>query len=211
MSSPFASKLGTNYCPEDEEITEIKAFLEPVIRLQCLDDEIADLQKTINKLAKERASIGAYVEAHKALISPVRRLPLDLIQEIFVACLLTHRNCVMSALEAPVLLGRICSSWREISLSTPRLCSRLYIVEPKRPFGSTSTLDARLAQRLETTKMWLASPAPPNHFIQALIPFACRWQHIHFTALTSEFKKLSQLAATDVPMLHTFELYDNTQ
>ncbi|KAJ7782493.1 hypothetical protein DFH07DRAFT_704529, partial [Mycena maculata] len=58
------------------------------------------------------------VEAHKA---PTRRLPLDFIQEIFVACLPTHWNCAMSASEAPVILGPVCSSWRSISLSTPRL------------------------------------------------------------------------------------------
>ncbi|KAJ7140918.1 hypothetical protein C8R44DRAFT_603871, partial [Mycena epipterygia] len=110
----------TNYCPTDEEITEIQSLIiEPTLRLQRLDDEIADLQKVIDKLAEERASLGAYGEAHKALISPVRRLPLDVIQEIFVACIPTHRNCVMSAREAPVLLGHICSSWRETSLSTP--------------------------------------------------------------------------------------------
>ncbi|KAJ7022093.1 hypothetical protein C8F04DRAFT_245444 [Mycena alexandri] len=40
----------------------------------------------------------------------------------------THRNRVMSAVEAPVLLGRICRSWR--SLTTPRLWSRLHVVEP---------------------------------------------------------------------------------
>jgi hypothetical protein len=40
--------------------------------------------------------LGAYVDTHKALISPARRLPLDIIEEIFVACLPTHRNCVMS-------------------------------------------------------------------------------------------------------------------
>ncbi|KAJ6544218.1 hypothetical protein B0H19DRAFT_894535, partial [Mycena capillaripes] len=122
MSSPFAPQLGTNYCPKDEEVLEIKALLvEPSLRLKRLDDEITDLQKAIDKLAEERNSLGAYVDAHKALISPVRRLPLDIIQEIFIACLPTHSNCVVSAIEAPVLLGRICSSWRAISLSTPRL------------------------------------------------------------------------------------------
>ncbi|KAJ6594704.1 hypothetical protein B0H19DRAFT_899198, partial [Mycena capillaripes] len=122
MSSPFAAQLGTNYCPKDEEIVQIKSFIiERSLRLKRLDDEIADLQKAIDKLAAERDDLGAFVEAHKALSSPVRRLPLDIIQEIFVACIPTHRNCVMSASEAPVLLGRICSSWRAISLSTPRL------------------------------------------------------------------------------------------
>ncbi|KAF8138028.1 hypothetical protein K438DRAFT_1543783, partial [Mycena galopus ATCC 62051] len=122
MSSPFASKLGTNYCPLDKEVLEIQALLvEPLSRLQSLDNRIAELQNAIDELAKKRATVSAYVDAHRALISPIRRFPLDMLQEIFVACLPTHRNCVMSATESPVLLGRICSSWRTISLSTPRL------------------------------------------------------------------------------------------
>ncbi|KAF8138039.1 hypothetical protein K438DRAFT_1537299, partial [Mycena galopus ATCC 62051] len=122
MASPFAPRLGTNYCPTDEEVLDIADLLvEPTLRLKGIDDEIAKLQTAIDKLAEERDSLGAYVEAHQALISPARRLPLDIVQEIFIACLPTHRNCVMSASEAPVLLGRICSSWRTISLSTPRL------------------------------------------------------------------------------------------
>ncbi|KAJ7140816.1 hypothetical protein C8R44DRAFT_761931, partial [Mycena epipterygia] len=212
MSSPFASKLGTNYCPTDEEITEIQSLIvEPALR------------KAINKLAEERTSLGAYVESHKALISPVRRLPLDVIQEIFAACIPTHRICVMSAREAPVLLGRICSSWRAVSLSTPRIWARLHVVEPIRPGDSTST------SRLETMKMWLgrsgecplsisllatsprtsaASHTPPNPFFQALIPFAPRWQHIHFT-IPSELvlEPLLHLAATDVPMLQSVAFY----
>ncbi|KAJ7810029.1 hypothetical protein B0H14DRAFT_3758419 [Mycena olivaceomarginata] len=158
MASPFAVQLGTNYCPKDEEVLEIKSHLvEPTQRLRRLDEMIADLQKTIDKLVEERDGLGIYVDAHKALISPARRLPLDIVQEIFVACLPTHRNCVMSASEAPVLLGRICSSWRALSLTTPRLWANLHIVEPPRGrYGSSDTLvDEKVMQRLDTMKMWL--------------------------------------------------------
>ncbi|KAJ7443021.1 hypothetical protein FB451DRAFT_1437980 [Mycena latifolia] len=107
MSSPFTSKLGTNYCPRGEEIAQIRTLLvEPTLQLKRLDDEIAVLQKALDKLTEERTGISAYVDAHKALISPVRRLPLDIILEVFTACLPTHRNCVMSAVEAPMWLGR---------------------------------------------------------------------------------------------------------
>ncbi|KAJ7469713.1 hypothetical protein FB451DRAFT_1400535 [Mycena latifolia] len=110
MPSPFTSKLGTNYCPQDEELAEIQAFLaEPTDRLKQLDEEINSLQKALDRLTEERGRLGAYVDAHRALISPARHLPLDIIQEIFLACLPAHRNCVMSATEAPVLIGRICS------------------------------------------------------------------------------------------------------
>ncbi|KAJ7090874.1 hypothetical protein B0H15DRAFT_248071 [Mycena belliarum] len=160
MTSSFASKLGTNYCPPDEEVTEIKTLLVgPTLRLKRLADEITEMQKVINKLAAERAELSAYVEAHKALISPVRRLPLDVMQEIFVACLPIHRNCVMSAREAPILLGRICSAWRTLSLSTPRLWASLHIVEPSRPWelsaSAAASFEEKLAQRLETAKTWL--------------------------------------------------------
>ncbi|KAJ6472797.1 hypothetical protein DFH09DRAFT_1475082 [Mycena vulgaris] len=225
MSSPFTSKLGTNYCPSDEEAIAIQTLLvEPTRRLQCLDDEITDLQKAVEKLRDERDKLGAYVDAHMALISPVRRLPLDIIQEIFIACLPAHRNCVMSAVEAPVLLGRICSSWRTISLSTPHLWSKLHVVEPTQPphFAVFILFDKKVAQRLETTKMWLgrsgqcplsisvnaiASEAGfAAEIIQALLPFKSRWEHIAFTAKSSVFEALSHLTEVDVPMLKSIHM-----
>ncbi|KAJ6456071.1 hypothetical protein C8R45DRAFT_1034823 [Mycena sanguinolenta] len=66
----------------------------------------------------------------------------------------------MSAQEAPVLLGRICSSWRAISHSLPRLWSRLHIVKPTLPYNANSATalrgyQAKVAQRLEVSGAWL--------------------------------------------------------
>ncbi|KAJ6480858.1 hypothetical protein C8R45DRAFT_316874 [Mycena sanguinolenta] len=161
MSSPFASHLGTNYCPQDDEVAQIKSLLiEPSLKLKSLDEEIAVLHKALEKLTEERDTLNTYVEAHKSLLSPFRRLPRDIVEVIFLACLPTHRNCVMSALEAPVLLGRICSSWRAISHSLPRLWSRLHIVKPPLPYNMNSVTALRayqdkVAQRLEVSGAWL--------------------------------------------------------
>lgn len=98
-SSPFAARLGTNYCPSDRDVLEINSLLaEPTLRLKNLDDEIADSQKAIDKLAAERKTIGAFVDADKALISPARRLPLDIIEAVFIACLPT-RSIFVSLLQ----------------------------------------------------------------------------------------------------------------
>ncbi|KAJ6465864.1 hypothetical protein C8R45DRAFT_1079824 [Mycena sanguinolenta] len=231
MSSPFALRLGTNYCPTDEEVLEIHSLLvEPTLRIESLHDEIADLQRSIDKLVEERAHLESYVEAHQALLSPVRRLPLDIIQEIFVACMPTHRNCVISATEAPILLGRVCSGWRIISLSTPKLWSSLHIVDPYLSSSNTIGVDDavyahKVAQRLEITNMWLGRsgqyplsislqgapgdgdgylPSATLRFIQALIPFAPRWQHIHFaTSATLIFEIIN----IDMPLLESVALY----
>ncbi|KAJ7778381.1 hypothetical protein B0H16DRAFT_1360352, partial [Mycena metata] len=224
MLSPFAHHLGTNYCPTDEEIPEIQALLvEPGLRLQCLDAKIAELQR-------ERESLVVYMDGHKALISPLRRLPLDIIQEIFVACIPTHRNCVMSASEAPVLLGRICSSWRAIALSTPRLWSRLHVVESQRFHGADLALiEAKAAQRFAATEMWLGrsgncplsisllcgsdetefmpiAPSPIRSSVQALIPFAARWQHIDLTLSAAALNSILHLTESEVPLLQSVKL-----
>ncbi|KAJ7678708.1 hypothetical protein B0H17DRAFT_1078131 [Mycena rosella] len=230
--SPFVTKLGTNYCPPDEELAEIQTLLvEPGLRLKRLDDEIAGMRKAIDELLEERECLGSYMEAHRALTSPIRRLPLDIIEEIFLACIPTHRNCVMSAEEAPVILGRICSSWRAISFSTPRLWSRLHIVEPTRPYELDSSLfDAKVAQRLETTTAWLRRagecllsislegrfddgfhPESPDllttaAFLHALVPFASRWQNIHLAAPPSAFGALAILSDKDVPWLKSLKI-----
>ncbi|KAJ7633449.1 hypothetical protein DFH06DRAFT_692477 [Mycena polygramma] len=225
MASPFTHQLGTNYCPSDEEVLEIQRILvEPTLRMKRLDDEIA-------KLVAERDRLGAFVKAHNALISPIRRLPLDIVQEIFLACLPTHRNCVMSASEAPVLLGRICSSWRAISLSTPTLWASLHVIRPLHPPSHSPGFDSferKCAQRLETIKAWLhrsggcalsisledpsgyygGRPAPDaaTHpsilYLQALILFASRWRKIEFTSRAPMLMEtLSSLTASDVPIL----------
>ncbi|KAJ6578615.1 hypothetical protein B0H10DRAFT_2101374, partial [Mycena sp. CBHHK59/15] len=199
-------------------VDEIETLLvEPVLRLKRLDEKISDLQKTLDELAEERDRLSAFVDAHQALISPVRRLPLDIIQEIFVACLPKHAT-------PPILLGRICSAWRSISLSTPRLWASLHVVEPAHPFDMfpAGLFADKLAQRLETTKTWLgrsgqcplsislesnhehdvtpplADAPPPVHpnlglFLQALIPFASRWQHINLTISPLALRTMSFL------------------
>ncbi|KAJ7123964.1 hypothetical protein C8R43DRAFT_1111800 [Mycena crocata] len=227
MSSPFAFRLGTNYCPTDEATGIRSLLIDPQGRLDTLHKKIADMQRAIDKLAQERDSIAGYVDAHKALLFPIRRVPLDIIQEIFTACIPSHRNCAMVASEAPVLLGRICSSWRSVSLSTPRLWSRLHIVDPSRPFWGNAAVqlmyEGKRRQRLETTKMWLGRSGQrplsisflegteygtsSADFIQALLPLASRWENINLAIRGSELKALSHLGKADVPMLKSLLIH----
>ncbi|KAJ7154880.1 hypothetical protein C8R43DRAFT_857362, partial [Mycena crocata] len=67
------------------------------------------------------SSFAEYISAYKALVSPVRRRPPDIVQEIFLACLPTRHNAVMSTRDAPLLLAHICSAWRVLALATPAL------------------------------------------------------------------------------------------
>ncbi|KAF7376700.1 hypothetical protein MSAN_00087000 [Mycena sanguinolenta] len=231
MSSPFASKLGTNYCPTDTDIIEIKSLLvEPLSRLAHIDSRIADLQETIDKLTEERTALGTYVDAHKALLSPVRRIPLDILQEIFVACLPTHQNCAMTASEPPILLGRVCSAWRTLSFLNPRLWTRLHIAEPQIPADTSlhAIREQKYTQRVEVTTSWLkrsgkyplsisvfgsanhfaVSPEFSGQILRALIPFASQWRNITIGGVTTTvLEALASVTAEDVPVLQAVNLY----
>ncbi|KAJ7062328.1 hypothetical protein C8F01DRAFT_1368941 [Mycena amicta] len=234
--SAFAPKLGTNYCPTDNEVHEINVLLaEPSEQLRQLDSKIDDLRKSMEELVVERNRIGEFVNAHKALISPMRRIPIDVLQEIFVACLATEHNCIMSASEAPILLGRICSSWRAISMSTPRIWASLHFVEPDVSFSSsvyvTRARDVRLAQRLETAKSWLGRSGkcplsislrinsfgsgypsanieswPTYSFLQVMISHSSQWRRIELNMPDGLIRAFRNLTGKDVPLLQSLWL-----
>ncbi|KAJ3828648.1 hypothetical protein F5880DRAFT_1698413 [Lentinula raphanica] len=122
--SPFIELLGTNYVPSPDELLVLKTLLvEHCAELERLDKEIA-------RALREKEKIKNFVEAHRALMSPVRQLPDEVLGEIFVHCLPTERNAVRSLDEAPLLLITICRDWRRVALNTHRLWSSIHIFLP---------------------------------------------------------------------------------
>ncbi|KAK7001433.1 hypothetical protein R3P38DRAFT_1795531 [Favolaschia claudopus] len=230
MLSPFAQRLGTNYCPTDVEALEIQDLISQALH-QLLSLDAVEKHKENH----DRKTLSSYINAHKALLSPVRRVPLEILSEIFMACLPTDRFCPMSATDAPVLLGHICSSWRALSLAIPQLWASLHVVEPLRYEAAAEKV---VGQRLDGMKTWLgrsgqcplsislhcssgnhnlttddewagkvAPPLPPDLFSKELIPFAGRWKHLHLVMYPEAFVDLANLTATDVPMLQSIRLF----
>ncbi|KAJ7665894.1 hypothetical protein DFH06DRAFT_1185329 [Mycena polygramma] len=137
----------------------------------------------------------------------------------------------MSASEAPVLLGRICSAWRDISLSTPRLWASLHVTEPAlySDYIENALVEQKVAQRVEITKTWLGrsgqyplslslqctleyvhrpdSALNTRRFIEALVPFASRWQHVDFTIPLSIVLTIMSHLEADTPLLETIAFH----
>ncbi|KAJ7061610.1 hypothetical protein C8F01DRAFT_1369116 [Mycena amicta] len=237
LSSAFTCRFGTNYAAEDAEVRDIQNILvEPTTRLASLDDEIAALQKTMDGLVNERSQLVSFIDNHKALLSPIRRMPRDVFEEIFVACMPVTRNCVMSSREAPLLLGRVCSAWRSICFSTPRLWARLHISQPAVIFANLpETNEYRiqcergLATLRDVTETWLARSGQCNlsisvscssyglsndvfgpdkqSILNILTPFASRWEHITlFGVLAEDLMRLPKLMAEDLPRLKSIKV-----
>ncbi|KAJ6605958.1 hypothetical protein B0H10DRAFT_1819972 [Mycena sp. CBHHK59/15] len=130
MDSPFKDILHTNAVPLDANCQRIGALLVgPRKEAEELTQEIRCTQAMLDDLTQKRDRLTNFIDAHLALVSPARRLPDDVVQDIFEAAV-PPMNAVMCGTESLLLLCQICRSWRHLALSTPRLWASLHVVAP---------------------------------------------------------------------------------
>ncbi|KIM44045.1 hypothetical protein M413DRAFT_443105 [Hebeloma cylindrosporum] len=120
--------LRNNEVPSVTTIAEVTGLLQPLLKdCEDVDTEIERLDSLLREQKARRLEMQSTVDQYNTILSPARRLPADILHEIFWHCLPTHRNSVMLSSEAPLLLTRICSSWRAIAFASPKIWSKLHI------------------------------------------------------------------------------------
>ena len=129
---PFPEDLfTTNRAQTDEEWAALKRFLTIYDRqIAIIDEEISDRQN-------EKTRIVKAIAPFRRAFSPFRRLPVDIIREIFSACIDRTRNPTLAPSTAPTLLTHISSGLRHLALSTPELWTAIHIPITKYVKGTT--------------------------------------------------------------------------
>ncbi|KAJ7780040.1 hypothetical protein DFH07DRAFT_875643, partial [Mycena maculata] len=125
--------LTTNTPPEGPELAYIRAIVSKTgARLTRLDDEISVLQDRLKQLEEERSALGDYHVQNTAMLSPLRRMPAEVLSEIFSWTLSpVHAPLTVKRLrDSPWVLTHVSSRWRAIALSTSSLWSLVYIEYP---------------------------------------------------------------------------------
>ena len=118
--SPLRHLLKSNATPSDSEVTAIRAFIsEAEASLEELHRRFPTGDHASQAIESQLLKT---IEAHRALLSPVRYLPSEILQEIFLHYAdsqLEGRNVTIRAV--PWRLGHISHRWRKIALSLPSL------------------------------------------------------------------------------------------
>ncbi|KAJ7615847.1 hypothetical protein FB45DRAFT_234518 [Roridomyces roridus] len=234
--SPFQKSLYTNDVLSDAECGRMRHFLTgPEAEAASLTQQINRLQSQLDELSAKRDSLHQFIDAHLALVSPFRRLPEDLVREIFVACLPSKENATLRASDAPMLLCHITRYWRNLALSTPRLWTSLHI------FCPPAMVDSTMVQRInDTADAWLSRSGslplslslvqgpsffPPTDnllvdshrsactmLLQTLVKFAARWGSVRLRIADAfDLTPLTQVVPEDVQMLRSaaIDYWDN--
>ncbi|RXW18798.1 hypothetical protein EST38_g7051 [Candolleomyces aberdarensis] len=201
ISSPVPELLGTNSGPTSTQTEAIKQYLIDVDNaIQLLEKQIQQLKAGITMLNTRKEDLKALAEEHRALLSPARRIYPELLSEIF--SFFIHSNLFETQGDympeikdnfdpnhGPLLLTRICSSWRMAAIATPELWAIIrFIVKPRRRFNLMDIWLERSGERnliiailddsaYDVAEFMVAATAPCNQqALRLLSSQAHRWQ-----------------------------------
>ncbi|KAJ7461013.1 hypothetical protein B0H11DRAFT_1677491, partial [Mycena galericulata] len=112
--TPFRSLMTSNILPTASEARAIRDFSRDT------DAAIAEREGTIAQLLCEVVELRRSSEQHKAIIAPIRRIPSEILAEIFMQATGDEARS-LSYYDTPLIFGEICREWRALALSLPRL------------------------------------------------------------------------------------------
>ena len=123
--------LTTNNPPSETELVYLNdilpaATVEVAQELATLNDDIEALQKTLETLKARRPEFEARLLAYKSIISPVRRVPPEIVAEI-IDLATVGRPVTLDTQKGIWSLSHVSHMWRSVALSNSFFWSTIYI------------------------------------------------------------------------------------
>src|SRR5882672_9516402 len=133
-TTPVLDLLGGNYVASESQAQMICDTISSVRagNISRLEGEITRLRAVLDGLTAKLDAFQIYTHSLVALVAPIRRLPPEVLSEIFLHYNDENNISDLQLNTAPLLLGGVCSRWRTIALSTPRLWTSFALtIQPK--------------------------------------------------------------------------------
>ncbi|KAJ7646956.1 hypothetical protein FB45DRAFT_708065, partial [Roridomyces roridus] len=115
----------TNEVPNSAEIAFARDLTSrTAVRLTSLDDEILALEDRLEHLKAERAQLFKYHSDNVSILSPLRRMPPEVLTDIFswtLPALHPMHGNARDVNQSPWTLAQVCRRWRDVALSTSSL------------------------------------------------------------------------------------------
>ncbi|KAF9457777.1 hypothetical protein BDZ94DRAFT_1227394 [Collybia nuda] len=150
-----------------------------------------DHWKTSNDGLYSTSRYGERVNAH------INRMPVEILGEIFIHCLgeidpartgSSPTSLSPSPLADPQTLGEVCRFWRDVTLSTPSLWSKIWIYQPQRSQVRRVEMWLNRSREYPLNIRIIQLPGGVTHdnhaaadkILSLLVGQVHRWRRIHF-------------------------------
>ncbi|KAJ6464727.1 hypothetical protein C8R47DRAFT_1326640 [Mycena vitilis] len=138
-----------NEVPSDSEIPLVREVISSAQdRLNTLETQIRNLEVALSTLVQRRDETRQELHEHRAILHPVRRVPSELVCDIFALALDDpddmNNMFHASGYTSPWYLGQICGSWRHWAAAYQSLWNRITIPSSAPPSGDCSAFNELL-------------------------------------------------------------------
>ncbi|KAJ7458558.1 hypothetical protein FB451DRAFT_1273436 [Mycena latifolia] len=126
MDPILTSLIQGNEPLNDAQTLHVRHVLDDTLTaISDLEEEISKTLLSLLKLENERRRRSKYAGTLKGALSPLRRIPPEILAEIFRLCrnssLYDAYYFIADPRQAPMLLGHVSSRWRHVCHGSPRL------------------------------------------------------------------------------------------
>lgn len=193
--------------PRESEIPDILERKAIHVRmLSKLDEQIQATRNALELLDNQRDSVVQEVDKMNGMLSPLRRLPADILGEIFLACREKHsphtflETNSLDTRDFPWVLVRVCSRWRSVGNSLRALWSSISINLDAAPLTDASAFLLDLCIQL-SGKTLLSVQLRAKSFdippgwepLQTLLSSSYRWKSVVLELTPASIPSLSSL------------------
>ncbi|KAF7293772.1 F-box domain-containing protein [Mycena chlorophos] len=120
--------FGTNEPPTGPEEHALNILLaDRRARAAALAAQVGTLKTLLEQLTDEHTGTNEAIDGLSRLLAPVRRLPAEVLGEIFLWALKSYRVHGQKRTRAPWFLGQVCRSWRNVAISLPSLWAKVTV------------------------------------------------------------------------------------
>lgn len=154
MDPRFRYLMESNIVPSELETRQMKdLLLEEDAHLSDLNAQMVQLQASLQALAIQRSQRCARIRSYKAAISGVRRLPPEIVAEIFLRCCPESPILPLRPTDSHMVVTQICSGWRKVAIGFPELWHKLSLV-------GRADEQATQSKALACAKGWIGRAGP---------------------------------------------------
>ncbi|KAJ7471456.1 hypothetical protein B0H11DRAFT_1867745 [Mycena galericulata] len=195
--SPYPELLSSNTVPRDFQIPVILCAIEAAENeVKGIETEFRGLGTLSDQAMKRRSELETFVRTHRSMLSAIRRLPSEILSEIFIHSVGKQDGC------RPRLAACVCTRWRDVALSTPRLWCDIYLHEEE---IRAQSLHSLLSLQLERSgqvplSVVFSDPSDETSVLELLLTVSQRWQSLELNVAFHQHEHI-RCSAASFPIL----------
>ncbi|KAJ7145112.1 hypothetical protein C8R43DRAFT_550704 [Mycena crocata] len=174
--SPYPELLRSNTVPLDFQIPVIAGAI------RTSREDLKATENTAGDSETRLLALQDFVQIHRSMVSAMRRLPSEILSEIFTYCVGQQDGC------RPRVVSAICSRWREVVLSTPRLWCDIYLREEEIRLPSLHSLLSLQLERSAQVPLSIVFSYLHDDIsiLELLLTASDRWQSLDLDLTTDQ-------------------------